>query len=118
MNLKDDSKPVGISVARWVDARSKTAKVDPNTPIAFTSSDENLVVIGVSAAGNPAILPGPLDGVDADPDTGIIGAPVLITATADADLGDGVQSVTAVGSVTVIAGSAATGEIVFGQPDA
>lgn len=116
MNMKDDSNPIGISVANWLDSRGKKAKVDPNTPVTYTSSDENLVKITTNAAGDPAIAPGALDGVDAD-DSGVIGTAV-ITASADADLGEGVKAVNAVGSVVVVAGDAAVGELTFGQPDA
>lgn len=116
MNLKDDARPIAIGVGNWVDKRGKRAKVDPNVPVTFTSSDPNLVEITTNAAGLPAIKPGVLDGVDANED-GVIGDPVVITAKADADLGDGTQEVTAVGSVIVTSGQAATGEIVFGAED-
>ena len=111
MNLKDNAAPVGVSV-KWKDALGKTAPVQGD--VTFTSDNPDAVVVGTDADGKPTIGPGPNVGTpDADPVTGVI-ATVMITATADADLGEGVTPVNAVGSVILLAGDAVTGEITFG----
>ena len=112
MNIRDDSPPLPLSVT-WKDAKGKTAVVDPNTPTTYTSSDENLLKITTDADGKPQVEVGALDGVDADAN-GLIGDPVQIVATADADVGDGVKPVTAAGAAQVTSGEAAVGEVKIG----
>jgi hypothetical protein len=108
MNVKDNEGPFGVKVT-WVDAKGKKAKVDPNTPLTLSSSDENVMKPVTLDDGSPGFAVGALDGIDAD-DNGLIGTASL-AANADADLGDGTQAVAAVGAVNVLAGDAATGSI-------
>ena len=111
MNMKDDAAPVGVSV-KWTDKHGHPAKVQGDT--VFTSDNDDAVAVTKDENGKTFVGPGvmALTG-EPDPDTGVI-ATVTITATADADLGEGVRPVTAVGAVVLLAGDAATGEIVFG----
>lgn len=113
MNMKDDAVPVKVSVKNWVDSRGKKAKVDPTTVTTYASSDENLVKVIDNGDGTFSVGPGDLTGVDAD-DNGVIGE-ATVTATADADLGEGTKPVVAAGAVTVVAGDAAVGELQFGD---
>jgi hypothetical protein len=86
---------------QWVDNAGNAAHVDG--PTVWQSSDVTLVECTVST-GNPLIANlhalGPI-------------GPVQIQATADADLGEGTQSITALLDVTVIAGEASAGSIGF-----
>lgn len=113
MNLKDDSSPQPLAVS-WVDAKGKKAPVQAGS-LSWSSSDDNLVKIVDDGAGGFNAEVGDLAGVDAD-ENGVIGTATL-TATADANLGDGVTDVAAVGSVVVVASDAVLGTIsVGGQP--
>jgi len=89
-----------VSVA-WKDAAGNTVKVDG--PTQWTSTDESIVQI-TGQSSNPLInniyAPGPAGNAS-------------VHATADADLGQGVQTVTAILDITVIAGEAVGGEITF-----
>lgn len=81
----------------------------------LVSSDENLLTVAGDATAGFTVAPGPLTGVDADAN-GVIGT-ATVTATADADLGDGVTNVAAVGSVVIVAGDAVLGNLsIGGQP--
>ena len=90
----------------WKDSGGRTVKVDG--PTAWVSSSPEIVQVEV-ATGNPQIAnllaPGPV-------------GESSIQATADADLGEGVRSVTATIKITVIAGEAVGGEITFSQSPA
>lgn len=113
MNLKDNAAPQSVSVD-WVDSRGKKAPVEAGS-LTIVSSDENLVKVVDDGAGNFTVEPGALDGVDADVN-GVIGT-ATVTATADADLGDGKTDVAAVGAVVVVAGDAVLGNLsIGGQP--
>jgi hypothetical protein len=90
----------------WVDDHGNPAKVDGATE--WASSDESIATITV-ATGNPLIA-----NVQS---VGPIG-PVQMQATADADLGDGVKTITATCDISVIAGEASGGEIKFTQSPA
>src|SRR5215831_4388650 len=94
---------LGTLSVEWHAADGSTAKVDG--PTDWVSSDPTIVQVEV-AAGNPQIAniyaPGPI-------------GKVSVQATADADLGEGVQKVTATIDVTVIAGMATSGDITFTQ---
>lgn len=87
----------------WVDEYGNPATVDG--PTEWVSSDESIATIEVST-GNPLIAnvtsKGPV-------------GPVQMQATADADLGKGVKTLTAVCDINVIAGEASGGEIKFAQ---
>ncbi|HEY1242209.1 MAG TPA: hypothetical protein VGF16_16710 [Bryobacteraceae bacterium] len=91
-----------LSVA-WTDKGGNPAKVDG--PTTWQSSDDTIVTVTPST-GNPLIAnlnaPGPI-------------GTVQIHATADADMGSGVQTVTATSNITVISGQAVAGEITFTQ---
>ena len=85
----------------WKDAAGHTVKVDG--PTVWDSSAPGIVECKV-ATGNPGIAnlfaPGPV-------------GTAQIQATADADLGEGTKSVTAVIDINVIAGEAVGGDITF-----
>lgn len=91
---------------QWVDNKGNPAKVDGATD--WVSSNEEIVRVEV-AAGNPLIC-----NVYSE---GAIGA-VQVQATADADLGEGIKTITAVCDITVIAGQASGGTITFSQSPA
>lgn len=113
MQLKDNAIAMAITVA-WLDAAGKTAKVQDGS-LKVVSSDPNLVTVEGDAANGFTVKPGPLTGVDGD-DNGILGT-AQITATADADLGDGVTEVAAVGAITVVTSDAVVGTLsIGGQP--
>jgi hypothetical protein len=88
----------------WKDEGGNTVNVEKGT-VAWSSSDPATVQIS-PATGNPAIAnlyaPGPV-------------GKVQIHATGDADLGQGVKTVTATYDVEVIEGEAVGGEITFTQ---
>lgn len=90
----------------WKDTGGQVVKVDG--PTKWESSNPSVCEVTV-AAGNPQIAnlyaPGPI-------------GKVQIHATADADLGAGVRSVTATTEVEVISGEAVGGEIEFSQSPA
>jgi len=94
-----------VSVA-WKDKGGNTVKVDG--PTQWASSDPATCQCTV-ATGNPLIAnlyaPGPI-------------GKVQIHATADADLGEGVKTVTSSIDVEVISGEAVGGEITFSQSPA
>jgi hypothetical protein len=91
-----------VSVA-WVDAGGNPAPVDG--PTTWQSSDNNIVQTTV-ATGNPLICnlyaPGPI-------------GTASVQATADADMGPDVKSITAVLELTVIGGQAVAGTMTFTQ---
>lgn len=91
-----------LSIA-WTDSHGNPATVDG--PTKWAGSDDSIATVEV-ATGNPLIANvhslGPI-------------GPVQIQATADADLGQGVKSITATCDISVIAGEASGGEITFNQ---
>ena len=91
----------------WKDSGGRTVRVDG--PTQWASSDTSICQCTVSS-GNPQIAnlfaPGPKIGT------------VQIHATADADLGSGVKTVTATYTVEVITGEAVGGDITFTQSPA
>lgn len=102
MNTMQAGSYATLSV-QWVDSHGNPAKVDG--PTEWVSSDEDIATVEV-AVGNPLIAnvksAGPI-------------GPVQIQATADADLGEGVKTITATCDISVIAGEASGGEINFSQ---
>jgi len=88
---------------QWNDKNGAPVKVDG--PTTWASSDPSTLQVTV-ATGNPQIAnlyaPGPV-------------GKAQIQATADADLGEGVKTVTSTIEVEVIAGEAVGGEITFSQ---
>ena len=97
------SKSIATLSVQWVDQGGNPAPVDG--PTQWASSDESICTIEV-ATGNPLIANihsvGPI-------------GPVQFQATADADMGAGVTSITATCDVNVIAGQASAGTINFTQ---
>jgi hypothetical protein len=85
----------------WKDATGSPAHVDG--PTTWQSSDPSVVKATVSA-GNPQIC-----NLESFAKIG----DVSIQATADADLGQGVRTVTALLAITVIGGEATGGDITF-----
>ena len=87
----------------WVDAGGNPAKVDG--PTTWASSDETIATATV-ATGNPQICNvhslGPI-------------GPVQFQATADADMGTGVRTITSTCDVSVISGEAVGGTMTFTQ---
>jgi len=88
----------------WKDAGGRTVAVEDGS-VNWKSSDTSICTV-TQASGNPAIAnlyaPGPI-------------GTVSIQATGDADLGQGVQTVTATLQVEVITGEAVAGDITFTQ---
>lgn len=84
----------------WKDASGHPAKVDG--PTTWASTDEDVLTCTV-ATGNPLIA----NCIALDIGT------AQIQATADADLGGGVKTVTSTLDVTVIAGEAVGGSMTF-----
>src|SRR5215469_11276025 len=83
----------------WVDAAGNPAPVDGAT--GWVSSDSTIVTVTVNAADSTmatVTAPGPI-------------GPAQVQATADADMGSGVQTITAVLDLSVIAGQAVGGVI-------
>lgn len=74
----------------------------------------------VWASDTPAVadVTAAADGMSATVTPGTDLGTCQISVTADADLGDGVENVVALGSVEVISGTAVVGEISFGTPAA
>ncbi len=105
----------GINMAnRMTNEQKITASVSPKTAgghdapidgvVTFTSSDESvvsIVVIDDKSASLVAVGPGVAQ----------------ITASFDADLGEGVRTIEASGAMEVVAAEATTGEITFGEPE-
>jgi hypothetical protein len=94
---------LGTVSVEWHDASGGPVKVDG--PTTWSSTDDSVVEVTV-ATGNPNIAnlyaPGPI-------------GTASIHANADADMGQGVQKVTAVIDITTISGQAVGGEIKFTQ---
>jgi hypothetical protein len=92
---------MGTVQVAWKDSSGNTVKVDG--PTTWNSTDESIVQI-TGQSSNPLIsniyAPGPL-------------GTAQVHANADADLGQGVQPVTAILDITVIGGQAVGGEITF-----
>lgn len=105
MNTMQSGTIATLSI-QWVDKKGNPAKVDGATD--WVSSDESILTVE-AAAGNPLICnvysAGPI-------------GPVQVQATADADLGEGVKTITAVCDINVIAGEASGGTISFSQSPA
>lgn len=100
--LKDDQQ-VTASV-EYVDRRGHPADVD-EAP-SWSSSDETILTVTPDPDGMSALIVA----------AGGIGS-AQITVTADADLGDGVKPLTAVGDFEVLAGEAFAGNFVVGTPE-
>lgn len=90
----------------WKDKNGETVKVDGRTT--WQSSDAGVLTVAV-ATGNSQIAN--------IKSLGPIGA-VNVQATADADLGEGLKTVTSTIAINVIAGEAVGGEITFTQSPA
>lgn len=104
MNISEDAGPMSASV-RWKTKHGFDASVDGATK--FESSDPNLLM--VSEDGSQVEV-GPLDGVTVGDDGVTLGTGTL-TATADADLGDGVVPVVALLAFVITKGGAQVGEL-------
>ena len=95
------SGSMGTVSVQWKDTGGNVVKVDG--PTTWTSTDESIVQV-TGGSSNPQLnniyAPGPTGNAS-------------VHATADADLGSGVQTVTAILDITVIAGQAVGGEITF-----
>ena len=83
----------------YVDAEGNPAKVDG--PITWASSDETLAEVEVDSVDSSIVTVTPV---------GPTGQ-VQITATADADLGDGVRELITVCDISLVAGEAVAGTI-------
>jgi len=98
------SGSMGTVSVQWKDASGKPVAVDG--PTKWSSTDETIVQVtdGETNPGNPLInnvyAPGPYGTCE-------------VHANADADIGQGVQPVTAIIQFTVISGQATSGEITF-----
>lgn len=107
MSNQMQAKTYATCSVEWKDAGGNTVSVEGGS-VAWASSDPKIVNATV-ATGNPAIAnlfaPGPI-------------GKVVVQATGDADLGQGVKTVTATIEVEVITGEAVGGEITFTQTPA
>lgn len=88
---------------QWVDKFNNPAKVDG--PTAWDTTDDTIATFTPDST-DPNALSGEVESV------GPIGT-VQIQATADADMGAGTQSITAICDISVIAGEASGGTITF-----
>lgn len=100
MQLPDD-KTVSATVS-FIDAKGKPAKVD-GAPV-WASDNEAVASVVAADDGMSAVI--------APNDLGT----AQISVTADADLGAGVTTLTGLGTVEVVAGTAVTASINFGEP--
>jgi len=97
-------------------------------------TNEQKVKISVApktAAGNPAPIDGDVEFASDNPDVAVVeridatsayvlavgAGAALISASFDADMGEGVRAVTATGALEVVAAEAETAEITFGEPE-
>ena len=83
----------------YVDAAGNPAVVDG--PVAWASSDASIATVAVDATDSSIVTVTP---------AGDLGQ-VQVTATADADLGSGVRNLNTVADITVLAGEAVAGTI-------
>lgn len=86
---------------KWVDKNGQAAKVDGQT--SWESVDPLMLEVTVNQADSTAATlyaPGPVGSTQ-------------VHATADADMGEGIKTITATLDVTVITGEAVGGEITF-----
>ena len=89
----------------WVDAHGHPAVVDGAT--VWTSGDPTIVQVTVDAADSTKATVAVVGGM--------LGT-VQVSASADADIGSGTQTIVATGNVTVVAGTAVAGTIQFTPP--
>jgi hypothetical protein len=102
MLLPVDKKLVGCTIS-YVDSFGNAAKVD-GIPV-WAADNPNLVTVIASTDGFSAdIIP-----------VGPVGT-TQITVTADADLGEGVKTLTTIGTIECIAAEAVSGTINFPEP--
>lgn len=100
-----DNMQVNVQVT-FVDAKGHPATIDG--PVVWKTSDENILTVSVMAT----------DGSEANLMPGTNLGTAQITATADADLGEGVRPVICVLDVDVVGGEAVTGTITpVGSPE-
>ncbi|MFO1351898.1 MAG: hypothetical protein U1F68_14990 [Gammaproteobacteria bacterium] len=97
-----DSQKVSAAIS-YQDARGNAARVD-GVP-AWATDRADLVALTPSEDGLSCEIAA----------VGALGT-AQITVTADADLGEGVRTLTALGSIEVIGGEAVAGVISFGEP--
>lgn len=92
----------GIAFRPLTKIKKLPAPIDPNTPVQWSSSDETImkVVDDVDANGAP-------NGLKRFVAQGGVGA-VLITVTADADLGEGVEPIQGQVAINVVQAGAGT----------
>lgn len=111
--LKDGQKVGGVRVdpASITDAEGNPASIDPAS-VTWRSSDESLVTV----AADPNDSTGETQIITTTPGPGLGDA--IVTATADADLGEGVKSIEFAEVIRVVAGDAAAGTIaITGTPE-
>ncbi len=104
-----DSQQATITFGQPLDKRGKNAKIQPGS---VTFSIDNPAVATVTQDANDQFS-ALVVVLDTTPD----GAPATITISADADLGDGVKTITGVEPLIVIAGEAVGfGNATVGEP--
>jgi hypothetical protein len=101
MIVTDDFTKIGPVSVSWKTAAGHPAKVDGATK--FASDNESVAAVVEEADGGVFIILGDL-------------GKAQITATADADLGEGVEPVMAIGDLEYVAGKAVAGVLDFGTP--
>jgi len=112
MNMKDNASPVAVHI-KWLDALGKTVPFQPGSETLVSDNPDAVAVTGDAASGFK-VGPGPNQSTpDSDPVTGAI---ATVTLTAAGLETDGVTPLSAVGSIVLLAGDAATGTVTFGDP--
>jgi hypothetical protein len=134
--------PRAIGSARWAWSCEQfrvSVVIKQGEKLMVEMSEEQVVsaeVAPVTAKGNPATIDGDVVWTVSDPSvvtlevdasdskkakfTALAGdgvRPCDVTAEFDADLGDGVRTITAIGQIVVKDAEAQTAEITFGQPE-
>jgi len=101
MIVTDDFSKLGPVSVTWKTAKGNPAKVDG--PTVFESDNESVAMVVTEENGDVFIILGEL-------------GKAQITATADADLGEGMEPVMALGDLEYVAGKAVAGVVDFGTP--
>lgn len=124
-------RPKGVARLRW--AINPQSYFEGATHVRITNEQRVLLtVVALTAAGFPAAIDGDvifttsdaavanIERVNANSayvNGGNAAGAALITATFDADLGEGVRTITLTGAVEVVQAEAATGVLTFGEPE-
>lgn len=115
---------IQLATDTWIEGERLMARITNEQKVKIT-------VVPTTAAGHPAPIDGEVEFLSDNVDVAVVeridatsayvlavapGA-ALISASFDADLGEGVRTVTATGALEVVAAEAETAEITFGEPE-